>query len=59
MGLSPSVVQLFKNFAAFYGTLRFITMFTKALPTGPYPDPGQNYLWAKISTEDLPNTWEV
>jgi hypothetical protein len=27
----PPVTQLFKNFPAFYGTLRFITLFTKAL----------------------------
>jgi hypothetical protein len=45
-------VQVFKNFVAFYGIWRYITMFTKALPTGPYPDPGQNYLLAKISTQD-------
>jgi hypothetical protein len=36
MELSPSceklpVVQLLKNFPAFYGTRRFITVFTKAL----------------------------
>jgi hypothetical protein len=28
----PPVVQLLKNFSAFYGTQRFITMSTRALP---------------------------
>jgi hypothetical protein len=27
----PPIVQLLKNFPAFYGTRRFITMFTRAL----------------------------
>jgi hypothetical protein len=27
----PPIVQLLKNFPAFYGTRRFITVFTKAL----------------------------
>jgi hypothetical protein len=35
MELSPSeklpIVQLFKNFPAFYGTRRFITVFIRAL----------------------------
>jgi hypothetical protein len=38
----PPIVQLLKNFQAFYGTRRFITMFTKAPPTGPYPQPHQS-----------------
>jgi hypothetical protein len=44
MGLSPlekpPVVQLLKNFPAFYGTRRFITVFTRA-PTGLYCDSDQ------------------
>jgi hypothetical protein len=35
MELSPSseaaIVQLLKNFSAFYGTRKFITVFTRAL----------------------------
>jgi hypothetical protein len=27
----PSVAQLLKNFPTYYGTLRFITVFTRAL----------------------------
>jgi hypothetical protein len=27
----PPIVQLLKNFPAFYGTRRFITVFTRAL----------------------------
>jgi hypothetical protein len=27
----PSTVQLLKNFPGFYGTLRFITVFTRVL----------------------------
>jgi hypothetical protein len=33
----PPIVQLLKNFPAFYGTRRFITVFT-----GPYPEPDQS-----------------
>jgi hypothetical protein len=38
--LSP-VAQLLKNFPIFYGTRRFITVFTRVL-TGPYPEPDQS-----------------
>jgi hypothetical protein len=34
--------QLLKNFLAFYGTQRFITVFTRALPTGPYSEPDRS-----------------
>jgi hypothetical protein len=33
------LVQLLKDFPALYGTRRFIAMFTRALSTGPYPEP--------------------
>jgi hypothetical protein len=35
------VVQLLKNFPAFYGTRRFIT-WSQEPSTGPYPDPDQS-----------------
>jgi hypothetical protein len=34
----PQIVQPLKNFPAFYGTRRFITVFTRAFH-GPYPEP--------------------
>jgi hypothetical protein len=37
----PPVVQLLKNFPAFFGNRRFITMFTKP-STAPYPEPDQS-----------------
>jgi hypothetical protein len=33
----PPIVQPLKNFPAFYGTRKFITVFT-----GPYPEPDQS-----------------
>jgi hypothetical protein len=38
----PPVAQLLKNLPVFYGTLRFITLFSIALPTGPYPKPDES-----------------
>jgi hypothetical protein len=37
-----TVPQLLKKFPAFYGTRRFITVFTRAPPTCPYPEPDQS-----------------
>jgi hypothetical protein len=37
----PTVAQLLKNFPIFYGTRRFITVFTRAA-TGPYPEPDES-----------------
>jgi hypothetical protein len=37
----PPVAQLLKNFPIFYGTRRFITVFTRALHW-PYPEPDQS-----------------
>jgi hypothetical protein len=37
----PPILKLLKNFAAFYGTRRFITVFTRALHC-PYPEPDQS-----------------
>jgi hypothetical protein len=34
-------MQVFKNFPAFYGTQRFITVFTRALHS-PYPEPDRS-----------------
>jgi hypothetical protein len=38
----PPVVQLLNSFPESYGTRRFITMFTRAPLTGPYPEPDQS-----------------
>jgi hypothetical protein len=37
----PPIVQLLKNFPAFYGTRRFITVLTRP-STGPYPEPDRS-----------------
>jgi hypothetical protein len=37
----PPVTHLLKNFPTFYGTRRFITVFTRAA-TGPYLDPDRS-----------------
>jgi hypothetical protein len=37
----PSAAQLLKNFQTFYGTRKFITVFTRGLCTGPNPTPDQ------------------
>jgi hypothetical protein len=42
----PSVQPL-KKFSTFYGTLGFITVFTRALSTGPHPEPDQAYRFVK------------
>jgi hypothetical protein len=34
--------QLLKNFPTLYVTRRFVTVFTRALPTRPYPEPDQS-----------------
>jgi hypothetical protein len=36
-----TVAQLVKKFTAFYGTKRFITVFTRAA-TCPYPEPDES-----------------
>jgi hypothetical protein len=36
------IVQLRRNFPTFYRTRRFITVFTRTLSTGPYPEPDQS-----------------
>jgi hypothetical protein len=38
----PPSMQLLKNFRLLYGTWKFITVFTRALHTGPYPEPEQS-----------------
>jgi hypothetical protein len=36
------VVQLLKNYLAFYGTRRLITVFNNSPPMVPYPEPDQS-----------------
>jgi hypothetical protein len=37
----PSILQILKNLPVFYGTRKFITVFTKP-STAPYPEPDQS-----------------
>jgi hypothetical protein len=49
----PPVVQLLKNFPKFYGTRRFITVFTRSLPLEPHSSNPYHPILSKIHWNSL------